>query len=92
MVQSPNHHQAAQDVSPPADFGRYVATSCAKGKTACTRLSVAVPRRCARPARSGKSAFWRQIPDRAGIAACCGNHDLRHTFASLLVSGGASLE
>ena len=35
--------------------------------------------------------FWREIQDQAGLPGVR-VHDLRHTFASLLVSGGASLE
>ena len=35
--------------------------------------------------------FWAQIQKRTGLAEVH-IHDLRHTFASLLVSGGASLE
>tara|TARA_R110002124_G_scaffold266093_2_gene433026 strand:+ start:61 stop:471 length:411 start_codon:yes stop_codon:yes gene_type:complete len=89
MVQACNHHQAAQG-SPSADFagcGRHRAPKAAVHQGCPWLFPGDVPGQPVKEIRR----FWRQIQIKAGIAGVR-IHDLRHTFASLLVSGGASLE
>lgn len=60
---------------------------CRSAATGCFRaMSRARTSRCREIRR-----FWKGIQDQAGLPGVR-VHDLRHTFASLLVSGGASLE
>lgn len=90
MVQASDHHQATQGSRLP--ISPNVATIVRQRQTAvypgCPWLFPGdVPGQPVKEIRR----FWRQIQTEAGIAGVR-IHDLRHTFASLLVSGGASLE
>ena len=90
MVEACDHHQAAQN-PPPADFAGCGGHRAPEANGRASGVSVALPRRCAGQPVKEIRCFWRQVQTKAGISGVR-IHDLRHTFASLLVSGGASLE